>query len=168
MRKQVLHVETYSTLDDPLLRHNAGESRPDHARPYRENRILYDGREESKTRLAELLAERKRKGTPGQVPNHAVSFILSGPPRYADDDAWDDERIDEWADANHKWVRQTFPHCRIAIMALRGDEASPHIHLTMVPETSDGRLSWKAVRAEVTGATNHHEHSPDSASAEAS
>ena len=151
---QVLRFETRDTLDWSLLRHCAGESRPDHARPNRQNVVFEDGRETAPKRLAELIEA--REGIRGRKPKNAIDMIIAGPPRYADDGAWADERINEWAQASHTWVRETFDSCPIAISALHTDEASPHMHVVIVPETSCGQLNWTDVKAQVTGQEKNH------------
>ena len=58
-----------------------------------------------------------------------------------------------------QWVHETFRHCHKAIIALHTDEASPHIHVMMIPETENARLGWTLVKPEVTGhETDHYRH----------
>ena len=122
--------------------------------------MLHDDRDYAITRLAALL--KARDGTRGRQPKHVVDIIVAGPPRYADDDAWSDERINEWAQASYEWLRETFPSCPLAIVALHTDESSPHMHVVMIPETDDGRLSWTDVKPKASGQKlNHYRHIQD-------
>ena len=137
-------------LDAALLRHNIGESRPDHARDDSPAIVYHDGRKEARSRLNELLADRKRKGITGFQPNRAVDIIFAGPPEYEADDAWSPERNEQWAKDSLAWLKQTFPECAVAVAARHRDENSPHVHVTMVPIV-DGALGWGKVQNKVTG-----------------
>ena len=143
MSTQVLRIETRDALDPALLRHCAAESRPPHARqggePERSNVVYRDNRQEAHARISELTAKPRR----GRPPKHAVDMIFAGPPRYAHESRWTGERIQAWAEDTVQWVERTFPTATVAVAALHQDEASPHVHLTLVPEI-DGRLSWRA------------------------
>lgn len=151
---QVVRFEGRARLDTNLLLHIAGEgknARPDYARPNRPPVILIDNRDGARKRLKELNGLRGGRRNRGQQPHHAIDAIFCGPPPYASPDAWDEERINEWAQASLDWLRETFPNCTIALAALHTDEASPHLHAVMIPESQDHRLAWKRVQREAVG-----------------
>ena len=145
----IMRAETRKGLDHHLLAHCAGESRPDHARPGAQNHVLYEGRSATRKRLRNLLDA--RQGQAGRPPNHAVEFLLAGPPRYAHKDAWSADTVEAWAADAKQWIFDTFPSAPVAIVALHTDEASPHVHAVMVPETPDGTICWSRLQRTATG-----------------
>ena len=159
MATQVLRFETRDRLDPNLLRHCAGESRPDHARPGRKAVVFHDDRDGARARLDALLEA--RKGSRGRPPKQAIDMILAGPPAYAADDAWPADRVDEWARASYEWVRETFPEAPVAIAVLHTDEASPHIHVVLIPEHKSA-LSWHGLKTSAAGRFNHYRKFQDS------
>ena len=143
---QVLRIETRDALDANLVRHCRGDSRPDHARANQPALVCEDNAEAAARRIAALAAAKRR----GARPKQAIDMLFAGPPRYASDDAWSRRRIEAWATDTVRWVRRTFAGCPIAIAALHQDEASPHLHLLLVPE-HDGRLAWKECLRKAAG-----------------
>lgn len=157
MATQVLRIETRDSLDGKLLRHCRGESRPAHARSSRTNVLLRDGADAAKSRIAEIVARKRGRGRP---PKRCVDMVFAGPPPYApnpkwneqrvrrwkaESREWDEDRILDWAKDTLAWIDQLFPGCPIAVAAVHRDESSPHLHVLMVPEIDD-RLSWKACK----------------------
>lgn len=55
------------------------------------------------------------------------------------------ERLTQWMNENHKFVRERFGERNIVDFTLHMDERTPHIHCVVVPLTKDGRLSAKEV-----------------------
>ena len=149
-RTAILRMVPRKTLDEGLIRHNAGQSRPSHGRTGRNTSaiVLHDDRHNARTRLKELVDA--REGVPGPKPDHCVDFIFAGPPTYAAEDAWDEDQVKSWAEDSFAWFRKTFPEFPVAIAAIHRDESSPHLHVTAVPET-DGKLGWTRAQMAAVG-----------------
>ena len=146
-RHAILRAITKDGLDHALLRHCAGESRPDHARPDAGNRLLIDRRREVREILRAHEAARPKRGRP---PKKAVDVLFAGPPRHAAADAWSREKVDAWADDTMTWLKGAFPDAPIAVAALHMDEASPHVHVSLVPVRRK-TFSWKKLVEDHTG-----------------
>ena len=73
--------------------------------------------------------------------------MAAGPPRYGDDDAWDQNKVRAWATDTVKWVlRRAGKGARLAHCALHQDEAAPHLHVELVVADERGRLGWNRIR----------------------
>lgn len=145
MPTQVLRIETRDRLDAALVSHVRGTSRPDHADGPPPS-VLSDRVDAARKTIARLTSTPRR----GRPPKHAVDVLFAGPPRREADDAWEQDRVAEWAAASVRWLEGLFPD-RIAVAALHVDEASPHVHALLIPETDDGRLSWRSLVQTATG-----------------
>ena len=76
-----------------------------------------------------------------------MSILAAGPPRYGDDDAWDQNKVRAWATDTVKWVlRRAGKGARLAHCALHQDEAAPHLHVELVVADERGRLGWNRIR----------------------
>ena len=53
------------------------------------------------------------------------------------------DELKNWFNDNYKWTCERFGKANVVGFALHLDEATPHIHATIVPLTDDGRLSAK-------------------------
>ena len=146
-RHAILRAVTKDGLDHALLRHCAGESRPDHARPDVGNPVYIDRRREVREILRAHEAARPKRGRP---PKKAVDVLFAGPPRHAAADAWSWEKVDAWADDTMTWLKGAFPDAPIAVAALHMDEASPHVHVSLVPVRGK-TFSWKKLVEDHTG-----------------
>ena len=56
-----------------------------------------------------------------------------------------DPKFKEWVIANFDFMRKEYGHENIVDFTVHLDERTPHIHVTVVPITSDGRLSAKEI-----------------------
>ena len=145
---QVVRVEKRRQLPAALLAHIDGRTRPVEARDRPELRlkpavVLVDNVENARKALAAAKAVRRR-GRPGTI--ECVDFLFAGPPPFASPDAWPQDRVDQWLQANLQWVSKCAgPRAVIAAASAHTDERSPHLHLLLVPIDARGRLSWKAV-----------------------
>ena len=135
---QILRFSTRSTLDAALLGHVEGRFRPTTATPMDTPATVLrsdlDGARAAIRRGRELGGRGRRR--------ESVDVLVAGPPRWTADDAWSDRRIRRWAEDSIAWIERTYPTARIALAAIHHDEASPHLHVELVPTTEDGRLSW--------------------------
>ena len=118
------------------------------------------------TRLALEAIEadkRRRAGKRGRPPGGVYNALFTGAPRYdgSNGTPLTPEQELAWAKACVEWVRERAPDAIIAAAILHRDEASPHLHLTLVPryqpppekgeELEPARLDWRAVRAQLAG-----------------
>lgn len=55
------------------------------------------------------------------------------------------EQLQEWTKDNYRWACEEFGKKNIVRFGVHMDERTPHIHCTVVPLTTDGRLSAKDV-----------------------
>ena len=86
----------------------------------------------------------KGRGRPGSI--ECVTFLFGGPPPLQSPDAWPQDRLAAWLQANVDWVRTCAgPQAVIAAAYFYKDERSRYLHLLLIPITDQGRLSWTAV-----------------------
>ncbi len=86
----------------------------------------------------------KGRGRPGSI--ECVKFLFGGPPPLESPDAWPQDRLAAWLQANVDWVRTCAgPQAVIAAAYFYKDERSRYLHLLLIPITDQGRLSWTAV-----------------------
>ena len=121
---------------------------------------LVDEVEGTRLALEAIDADRReRAGKRGRPPSGVYDVLFSGPARYDGSNGKPLSRRKErkWADACVEWVREHAPQAVIANAVLHRDEASPHVHLTLIPlegaavEGGALALDWKAVRARLAG-----------------
>lgn len=55
----------------------------------------------------------------------------------------EDDKLDNWIDANLKWLRETFGSENLVSCVLHMDEKTPHLHATIVPIVTTKRLRKK-------------------------
>lgn len=55
----------------------------------------------------------------------------------------EDGKLDNWIDANLKWLRETFGSENLVSCVLHMDEKTPHLHVTIVPIVTTERLRKK-------------------------
>ena len=55
----------------------------------------------------------------------------------------EDSKLDNWIDANLKWLRETFGNENLVSCVLHMDEKTPHLHATVVPIVSTERFRKK-------------------------
>ena len=152
---QVMRIETYKKLDERLVAHVKGVTRPPTARPVDQSIVSVhepvelgaivelDGAGAGAGREA---IERTRPTGRGRKPGEAIEILLAGPPPYGDPGQWSNARELEWARASLEWVRETIgPESVIVTAALHRDETSPHVQAVVVP-VHKGRLGWTRVR----------------------
>ena len=151
---QVLRFEGRATLDDALVRHVRGVTRPPTARefpgvvsvhdPVRLGAVVDlggDGVEAAREAIAAATAKPRR----GRKPKHAIDVMIAGPPSYGPEQ-WSDARELQWARDSVAWARGVLgPESVVVAATLHRDETSPHLHVLAVP-IERGRISWKAVR----------------------
>lgn len=102
--------------------------------------------------LTQSINERIREGYTGKTAIRkdavtSISMILTGSHEPMNR-LIEQNRLDEWVNANLKWVGDTFGKENIVMFTLHMDEKTPHIHAIIVPITPDGRLSAKEVMGE--------------------
>ena len=145
---QVVRREKHRQLPAALLAHHDGRTRPAEARARPElnlqpAEVLVDNVENARKALAAAKAS-KGRGRPGTI--ECIEFVFAGPPPFESPDAWPQDRVAEWLQANIEWVRKCAGRkAVIAAAYYHTDERSPHLHLLLIPITDQGRLSWTAV-----------------------
>lgn len=72
-----------------------------------------------------------------------LDIMLTGSHESLCEIAKDKNKLGEWMKSNYEFVASEFGEKNIVSFALHLDEATPHIHVTVVPLTKDGRLSTK-------------------------
>ena len=105
---QFVRVEKRHQLPAALLAHIDGRTRPPEARDRPELKlkpavVLVDNVENARKALAAAKAI-KGRGRPGTI--ECVELLFAGPPPFESPDAWPQDRVDEWLQANIEWVRK--------------------------------------------------------------
>ena len=113
--------------------------------------------------------DRKRwlKGRHGRRPAPVVEILLTGPPKYSDDNAWSLKEEKAWAATCVKWARFVMPGSIIEVASLHRDESSPHVHVMLRPaaDGADGTRAWgmnPAMRQAVSVVTSKEFKTADS------
>ena len=83
---------------------------------------------------AEWIAKQGR----GRRPQPYAEILFAGPPQYADERAWDEDKETRWAKATVAWVKSRFPDSLLVVASWHRDETSPHIHVVISPKCIDG------------------------------
>ena len=166
----VLRIESHKRLPSALVAHHLGQSpgsRPASARGAPDPTDLdADDRARRRSWLDSL--ERRESVTVleadvagaqaaisatnptgrGRRPHEAVEFLLGGLGRFTDPVPPSRETIDRWAEVGIQFVRDLVgPDSIVAVAAVHWDEASPHLHVIVIP-ISGGRRGWCRVRDE--------------------
>lgn len=74
-----------------------------------------------------------------------LNIVLSGSHERMKALEADGEGLDDWVEANQKWLNSEFGDKNVVSLALHMDERTPHLHAVVVPLTEDGRLSAKEI-----------------------
>ena len=152
---QILRIETYKRLDERLVSHVKGVTRPPTARPVDPDIASVHPEQPPLGPIVELggegagaareLIERTRPTGRGRKPGEAIEILMAGPPSYGSADQWSDVRELEWARESVAWTQRIIgPDSLIVTAALHRDEKSPHVQMLVVP-VHEGRLGWTAV-----------------------
>ena len=105
--------------------------------------VLVDNVEAARKALAAAKAN-KGRGRPGSI--ECVRFFFGGPPPFEAPDAWPQDRLAEWMQANTDWVQRCAGlNAVIAAAYCYKDERSAYQRLLLIPITDKGRLSWTAL-----------------------
>ena len=105
--------------------------------------VLVDNVEAARKALAAAKAN-KGRGRPGSI--ECVRFLFGGPPPFESPDAWPNERVAAWMQANVEWVQECAGlNVVIAAVYYFTDEGRRYQHLLLIPITDEGRLSWTAL-----------------------
>ena len=153
---QILRIETYKRLDERLVSHVKGETRPPTARPVDPDIVSVYPAQPPLGAIVELggegagaareLIERTRPTGRGRPPGEAIEILMAGPPSYGSAGQWSEARELEWARESFVWLsRIVGPDSLIVTAALHRDEKSPHVQVLVVP-VHEGRLGWTAVK----------------------
>ena len=145
---QVLGKRPRATIDAAYVMHILGTRRPESARDVEDPVVVLEADEAGARALVdEKMDARKKARTKGRVPAVAQDFIFAGPPAYAKrEEVWSEEEELRFAVESLAWLKDIAgPNSVVVAAALHRDEASPHVHVLLVPIASDGRLSWTRV-----------------------
>lgn len=128
--------------------HNADPSRKELNRKYAPNKYC-------KLVLARAVEERIKDGYKAdrKIRTDAVKYcttILSGSHLEMKRIEKDEKKLDDWVNANYKFMASTYGAENIVRFDLHLDEKTPHLHCCFVPITTDGRLSAKEVMGNKT------------------
>lgn len=148
MATQVLRFETRDEIPGGLVSHLTGKSRPANAIPQKHlpgNRNAVSVIESNLRTAREVAATRSKRCKP------AVDVVIAGPPPFASDDAWSDEKVEQWARYSLAWFHAMAPKAVVAVAAVHWDESSPHMHLLVVPRTRTDEVHWSKLQAEMAG-----------------
>lgn len=98
---------------------------------------------------------RARRGERGRRPAGCYDVLITGAPRYDGQNGGPLSEEDElkWAVACVTWLRSVLSEGVIIANAyLHRDEASPHVHVTIVPWNEESqRIDWRTCRARMAG-----------------
>ena len=130
---QILRIETYKRLDDRLVAHVKGVSRPPTARPVDPGVISVHPEQPPLGAIVELggegaaaareLIERTRPTGRGRKPGEAIEILMAGPPSYGSAEQWSEVRELEWARESVAWAPRIFgPDSLVVTAALHRDE----------------------------------------------
>ena len=153
---QLLRIETHKHLEDRLVAHVRGVTRPPTARPVDpaivsifppvELGAIHDFGGVGAAAAREAIKRHWPRGR-GARPRECIDLLIAGPPRYGDPDQWSTARELEWARETVAWVTKMLGSGAVVVTAaLHRDETSPHVQLVVIPVDEAGRLSWKSVR----------------------
>ena len=78
----------------------------------------------------------------GKNQTKAIRIILTGTHEQMMKIA-NDDRLDNWIDANLKWLKGTFGEENLVSCVLHMDEKTPHLHATIVPIVTGERIRRK-------------------------
>ena len=153
---QILRIETYKRLDERLVAHVEGVSRPPTARPVDPGVASVHPEQPPLGAIVELggagaesareLIDRTRPTGRGRKPGEAIEILMAGPPSYGSPGQWSEVRELEWARESVAWARRIIgPESLVVTAALHRDEKSPHVQMLVVP-VHKGRLGWTGVK----------------------
>ena len=84
-----------------------------------------------------------RKGRRGRPPAPYVEFVVAGPPPYASDERWPDEKEAQWASGAVEWVKELWPQSLVVVASHHRDETAPHIHIVLSPRIDrNGKVNY--------------------------
>lgn len=73
----------------------------------------------------------------------ASEMVLTASPAFFE--KLEPAKLDEWVNANLDFAKERYGEANIVNAVLHLDEETPHLHLMIVPLTTEGRLNYKAV-----------------------
>ena len=153
---QVLRLETHRAVEDRLVNHLSGRTRPPTAREVAPV-VLADGSilqpihqliEPCSSSAAREVVQRHWPSGRGGKPRALVEGLMAGLAAYGEQDEVPPEREAEYHQANADWLQRALPHVHWIQITAHRDETSPHTQFSFVPIDSTGKLSWKSVRTE--------------------
>ena len=160
MSIQCCRAKMRAGFDAALIAHLIGDRRPDTAVPRVglpaialmdeagqriEDAAAREQVEAAKTSIRRAKTRRTNRGIGGRKPVAVCGeWVFAGVPP-----GTPPEQVQEWATASVAWLKDRLPAaCRFAVAALHWDEASPHCHVLLGFESSDGLYGWNRVQRE--------------------
>lgn len=146
----VLHIEKAHSAVGGLGRHIDRTNIPLNADQEKQhlNRVLVNHNDHGS--LAKAIDNRieegyKSKKTIRKDAVKGLNIVLSGSHERMKALEADSKGLDDWVQANQKWLNSEFGDKNVVSLALHMDERTPHLHAVVVPLTKDGRLSAKEI-----------------------
>ena len=136
----VLHIEKGQNTDSAMSAHIERTITPSNADPERIhlNRQLIAYPDDVENRSQAIQYRIKNAGIKRKVSKNQVQVLrvmLSGTHEQMKE-LENNGRLDEWADENIRWLKDTFGEQNIVSAHLHLDEKTPHIHASVVPIVS--------------------------------
>lgn len=123
------HIERRNAKGSVYVPDNADRSRT-HL-----NRELLKFPEGVKNRSEAIMNRIKKSGITrkiGKNQNVCINILLTGSPERMHE-LQGEKMLNEWANANYRWLCRTFGKENVVSMVIHLDETTPHIHATVVP-----------------------------------
>jgi len=93
-------------------------------------------------KIKERIAELDLKRAVRKDANVMAQIFISATPEWLHNQAWK-QQVEYFQDA-YEWVCNRYGNDNIIAATVHMDEATPHMHVNLVPVTSDGRVSYEA------------------------
>ncbi len=141
MAEQILRTKKFYQFHQALPACLDGSERA--GRNLRPIVVLVNTVEAARKALAAAKAHKSR-GRPGSI--ECVRFLFGGPPPFEAPEAWPQDRLFAWSQANIAWIRKhAGPNAVLAAAYHYTDERRRYLHVLLIPITDKGGLSWTAL-----------------------
>lgn len=163
----VLHLDKAPGNEAPMTAHIERTQMPKNADPERThlNRELIEFPEGVRDRTQAIQHRLDNAGLTRKIGTNqirAIRVMLTGSPK-------DMQRIqtngklDEWCNDNIEWLQKTYGADNLVSAVLHMDEATPHIHATVVPIVTGERRKAKKKPPDEPGKKQYRKKNPDAA-----
>lgn len=164
----VLHLDKAPGNEAPMTAHIERTQMPKNADPERThlNREFIEFPQGVRDRTEAIQHRLDNAGLTRKIGTNqvrAIRVMLTGSPEDMQK-IQSDGKLDEWCNDNIKWLRKTYGADNLVSAVLHMDEATPHIHATVVPIVTGERRKAKVKKApEQPGVRQYRKKNPNAA-----